>query len=153
MSPVVGQADIGCVGQDHQVPVDDARLPQLCHSIQLAAAQDLMAQSHILVLFLTFAPSRQTRTHEKLPVICIGNAIVELFLAYGRMRSRIDHRFLTGGSKLEDFVGVEHQELREEKAPGRFTRKGLPHTRFGAQGYDIKRKRFGGAVVTQKMVQ
>jgi hypothetical protein len=57
MSAIVGQADVRVAGQHDQVPRDDAALRQLGDGIEVAAAEDLVAQAHVLVLGLATVPS------------------------------------------------------------------------------------------------
>ena len=65
MGAVVGQTDVGGVGQHHQVVGDDACFPELDDRIELAAGEHRVAQVHVAMLGLAFIPAGQARTHEQ----------------------------------------------------------------------------------------
>ena len=83
---VVGEADVGGVRKHDEVPGDDARLAQFPQRVELAAAQDAVAQVHVFVFLFATAPPGQAGVHEKLPVEGVGDAGVYALLADRRVR-------------------------------------------------------------------
>ena len=114
MRAVVGQADVGKFGQYNQVVGDDSRFAQFGDAVQLAPAQHLMTQLHIIVLGFAVVPAGQAGTHKHFAVEGVGDAIIELFLAHRRMWREVDHRLLNASLSLP-FV-LRHFDL--DSRPG-----------------------------------
>ena len=107
---VVGQAHVRQAGQHDQVVGDDAGLAQLGDGIQLAAAQHLVAQVHVLIFLFAVAPSRKARAHEQLAIKRVGGARRKLFLVYRGHRRVIDQRPLPAFQQTELPVRPRNQQ-------------------------------------------
>ena len=99
MDAVVGQTHVRYGGKHDQLLVIMPASWRLCHAIQLAAAEHLVTEMHVVLFFLAPVPSRQAGTHEKLPVKGIGYQLFSLFWrtgGWGRNRSWPSGRFFPG---------------------------------------------------------
>src|SRR5262245_54499766 len=92
---IVGHADIGQVWKNDEVIDNDPGLTEFGDSVQLATAENLMAQFHVGMFRFTIIPSRKAWAHKQLAIECIRDRTVQLFLSYWRVRRKVDHRTLS----------------------------------------------------------
>jgi hypothetical protein len=107
-----------CANRFRQRLLFDVHAPEpapsgFADSIQMTSAQNLMAERHVIALFLAAIPSGQARTHEKLAIIRVRNATVQLFLPQRRVWREKYDRFLTAGRQLEFIVRINDQKLSQ----------------------------------------
>ena len=153
MRPVVGQADVRGVGEHDQVVHDDPGLAELSQRIELAPAQDLVTEMHILLLGFSLIPSGEAGAHEQVPIEGVRDAVVQLPLVHRRMRGEVDHGPLPVGRQLELEIGVHGQKLCEEKALGGLAGHGAPHPPVSAERGDIEGLNFGGRVIVREAME
>ncbi len=151
VNAVVGQAHVRQAGQHDQVVGDDARFAQLGHRVQLAAAQHLVAQVHVLGLGFAVVPARQARAHEQLAIERVRDARRQLGLPHGRVRRVIDQRALARLQQPEAQVRPRHQQRGEQKSPRRLARYRLADQRLLARRDHVKRGRLRRGVVVGEM--
>ena len=95
-----------------------------------------MAQRHVAVLFFPAMPPGQTRAHEKFPVECVGDQVVEHSLAHRRMGGEVGDDLLAAFSQTEASVGILHHQLGEQIPQQGFSGHGRaqPLPVFGPHG-------------------
>ncbi len=152
MDAIIGQTDIGQIGQGNKIAGNDPGFTKFQHGVELAAAQHAVTQMHIAIFILASLPPGKTGIHEELPVERIRHGIAQHFLPDRRMRRQKDHRLLTKLLQPVFFIGILDQKLRQQKADGHFPCNRTPRTMIGFRRNDIKRRCFRRRVVVLKIL-
>ncbi len=154
MGPVIGQADVGAVGKDHQVGLNDAGFLEFGDPVDLASGQHLVAKLHIGMFFFAPVPARQAGTHEQVAVKRIRQAFIEPVLHDRRGCGKKHPHLLSGILQPQFFFRIQNQHLGEQKSDQRFRGKGPADTPGPDPGpHRMKGKNFRGGVVIEKMGQ
>jgi hypothetical protein len=76
MNTIIRETNVRRIRKGHQVASNDSGLAQFADGIQVAPAENLMTERHVIAFFFSAIPAGQAWAYEEFAIVRIRNAVI-----------------------------------------------------------------------------